>query len=207
MGPKIVIIGNGFDLSHFLPTSYNHLISVLKVIEKNSYSNDYILYDELFKEKDDFFLKVLEFYETQNIKFNLKNILDIKQRLKENEWFQYFKIVDNYKIKTWIDFEKEIKTVLTEISNFFEMFNSSEDSYSSNFTSTIAIYDYKLNDNFLKKELLKKILNIFKIIDNNIFSNDYVFNIGSQIQYLKEEEILNNIYSSLEKFIGILTII
>ena len=31
---NILIVGNGFDLSHYLPTKYDHFMLVMKAIEK-----------------------------------------------------------------------------------------------------------------------------------------------------------------------------
>ncbi|WP_117593051.1 hypothetical protein [Chryseobacterium aquaticum] len=48
MEEKIVILGNGFDLRHFLPTSYNHLISILCEIEKLPEDKESISFSDLF---------------------------------------------------------------------------------------------------------------------------------------------------------------
>ena len=71
MEEKIVILGNGFDLRHFLPTSYNHLISILSEIEKLSDNKSTItfsdLFDGVFKEKNEwFYQKINEYYQTEN---------------------------------------------------------------------------------------------------------------------------------------------
>ena len=31
---RILIIGNGFDLAHFLPTKYEHFIHTMKMVEE-----------------------------------------------------------------------------------------------------------------------------------------------------------------------------
>ena len=59
MADKIVILGNGFDLRHFLPTKYNHLITILREIENYDFSDSEVsfsdLFNEDFKQKDEFF--------------------------------------------------------------------------------------------------------------------------------------------------------
>lgn len=54
---KILIVGNGFDLAHFLPTKYEHFIHAMKVVEKSE--EGHLIFCELFKdlpENNDFFL-------------------------------------------------------------------------------------------------------------------------------------------------------
>ena len=50
MADKIVILGNGFDLRHFLPTKYNHLITILREIENYNFSDSDIGFSNLFNE-------------------------------------------------------------------------------------------------------------------------------------------------------------
>ena len=119
MSEKIVIIGNGFDLRHFLPTKYNHLITILREIETLNFDtisevNFEILFGKLFKEKDEWFYeKTNEFYDTSNISFDKNELKSIQERIKTNNWFQYVKSVEDNKIETWIDFETEIIRVLS----------------------------------------------------------------------------------------------
>jgi len=114
MEEKIVILGNGFDLRHFLPTSYNHLISILCEIEKLPEDKESIsfsdLFDGVFKEKNEWFYnQINEYYRTENFIFNLEEIKSIQNRLLDNSWFQYFKSVDENKIETWIDLRWKLR--------------------------------------------------------------------------------------------------
>ena len=124
MAEKIVILGNGFDLRHFLPTKYNHLITILREIENYDFSDSEVSFSDLFngsfKEKDEFFFFFfLNYYDVQNIKFNSEKLKSIQDRLEMNNRFQYLKTVEDSKIETWIDFETEINRVLLLINNFF----------------------------------------------------------------------------------------
>jgi len=47
---KILVIGNGFDLAHYLPTSYNHFMGVMQAIEMSPDGKDEIGFDDLFAE-------------------------------------------------------------------------------------------------------------------------------------------------------------
>ena len=43
---NILIVGNGFDLSHYLPTKYDHFMDVMDAIESSN--NDEMSFDDLF---------------------------------------------------------------------------------------------------------------------------------------------------------------
>ncbi|MDC4682127.1 bacteriophage abortive infection AbiH family protein, partial [Acinetobacter baumannii] len=45
---NILIIGNGFDLSHFLPTKYDHFMAVMRSIEECSPTRD-MYFEDIFK--------------------------------------------------------------------------------------------------------------------------------------------------------------
>ncbi|MBI1451806.1 MULTISPECIES: AbiH family protein [Acinetobacter] len=108
---NILIVGNGFDLSHWLPTKYDHLMDVMSAIEKSK--SDLMSFDELFSEcrEDRFIGKTKEYYLTDNIVIESEQLSHIRILLKENCWYQYFK---NHvqEIRTWIDFEQKIESVL-----------------------------------------------------------------------------------------------
>ncbi|RZG74381.1 AbiH family protein [Acinetobacter sp. WCHAc060025] len=141
---NILIVGNGFDLSHYLPTKYDHFMDVMKAIEekntgekvkdlsihsveewgneidkifekrKDQTDPDYAMnFEELFaKTRESYFIeKTKEFYLTEQINLSAKDVLKLQYRLELNCWYQYFK---NHvqEIKTWIDFEQKIESVL-----------------------------------------------------------------------------------------------
>ena len=103
---NILIVGNGFDLSHYLPTKYDHFMDVMSAIE-TSKSNS-MNFDELFsKFRENWFIaKTKEYYLIENI-FLKRSIDYYSKMLKENSWYQYFKS-HVQEIKTWIDFEQKL---------------------------------------------------------------------------------------------------
>lgn len=216
MEEKIVILGNGFDLRHFLPTSYNHLISILCEIEKLPEDKESIsfsdLFDGIFKEKNEwFYTKINEYYKTKNFIFNVEEIQSIRTRLKDNSWFQYFKSVDENKIETWIDFETEIERILIATLQYFESFNN--DLFKSKPTYSIlksgSGYHIPYNDynQFFKNKLQALLLNSFKLIFSQRghwkINENYILTLEDEIQYYKEKDFFNFIYQSLEEFVGI----
>ena len=217
MAEKIVILGNGFDLRHFLPTKYNHLITILREIENYNFSDSDLsfsgLFDRSFKEKDEVFYNgILNCYDVQNIKFNSDKLKSIQDRLIKNSWFQYLKTVEDSKIETWIDFETEINRVLKIISIYFESFNRGDFEkiiygflgdeskfYTSNYDSNYYFHN-KLQHNILIN------FNLFKDEDGDrysILNKNFILSIDDEIQYFREKEFFDSIYNSLEEFIGI----
>lgn len=217
MAEKIVILGNGFDLRHFLPTKYNHLITILKKIENYNFSDSEVsfsdLFNEDFKQKDEFFYNgILNYYDVQNIKFNSDKLKSIQDRLIKNSWFKYLKTVEDSKIETWIDFETEINRVLKIISVYFELFNSGgyKKIRNGNVDGEKRFYiDNYSSDYFFINKIQKKILTIFNLyIDKedgrySILNEIFILCIEKEIQYSKEKEFFDSIYNSLEEFIGI----
>ena len=45
---NILIVGNGFDLSHYLPTKYDHFMVAMGAIENWDESNGDMGFDDLF---------------------------------------------------------------------------------------------------------------------------------------------------------------
>lgn len=129
---NILIVGNGFDLSHYLPTKYDHFMAAMAAIEKWDESKGKMGFDDLFKalyEKEDYFFSYTKaIYQTEAIKISVDQIKELKKQLKENVWYQYF--LDHVKeIKTWIDFETKIEEGLISICEFISKINTSFKNY------------------------------------------------------------------------------
>lgn len=142
---KILVLGNGFDLAHYLPTKYDHFMTAMQAIVKSQ--NREIAFDELFadylKNNDEFFLRTKEFYKTDEFKLSEILVNNFKEKLENNAWFQYFsKYLEN--VETWIDFESEIERVLWL---FLEIINLS---YNSNNLLYSNIQEYPVNDIFME---------------------------------------------------------
>jgi len=217
MAEKIVILGNGFDLRHFLPTKYNHLITILKKIENYNFSDSEVsfsdLFNESFKQKDEFFYNgILNYYDVQNFKFNSDKLKSIQDRLIKNSWFKYLKTVEDSKIETWIDFETEINRVLKIISIYFESFNRGDFQkiiYSFLIDRSKFYTNNNNINNYFHNKLQHNILvnfNLFKVVGGgsySILNTNFILSIDDEIQYFREKEFFDSIYNSLEEFIGI----
>lgn len=123
---NILIVGNGFDLSHYLPTKYDHFMVAMGAIENWDEQKGEMQFDDLFGslyEKENYFFKYTKaMYQTDVIKISTEQVKELKQKLKENVWYQYFS--DHVReIKTWIDFEQKIEEALIYTTHFLDKIN------------------------------------------------------------------------------------
>lgn len=116
---NILIVGNGFDLSHFLPTKYDHFMGVMRAIQEFNKSNSCMSFDDLFselqKKEPIFFSKTREFYNLEQVNLSSSKVDVFKDMLGKNVWYKFF--LDHVNdIKTWIDFEQKIEEALLYIA-------------------------------------------------------------------------------------------
>ena len=84
---NILVIGNGFDLAHGLPTSYSDFLNFCKTIRTNYTAN------------------------------TDKHIDEIYTYINHNTWLDYFLDCPSYVGENWIDFESEIARVIRSLDN------------------------------------------------------------------------------------------
>lgn len=129
MAKDVLIIGNGFDLYHKLPTRYIDFLFLVKnwsdffddynrslreKIEDLEYKKFNITLDEYGKLTND----SLRDFAKYSKNFNSDKIQTLNVILSKNAWIQYF-IKSGYEKEGWIDFESEIEKVLMIIEHFF----------------------------------------------------------------------------------------
>lgn len=142
---KICILGNGFDLAHNLPTSYNNFLEAMETIELYN-SNKVMTFVDLFKKSldsnNEFIIKTQKLYKTDESSFSISenDIILIKDKLSSNSWYKYFKYKQE-ESRTWADFEEDIYEVLKILSKLFR--NGLAE-------SKIKKDEYYLKQNFLK---------------------------------------------------------
>lgn len=150
---KIFVLGNGFDLAHYLPTAYVHFMDAMRVVE-GSEENTELGFDDLFhkyisgdcSERDkEFFQKTKKLYNTDDLRLSSDIAKELMQKLNDNGWFQHFKhhLSD---IDTWIDFENEIEKNLISFDLIFNIdFNTNtiSDDYDSMYLNTEPSIDIK----------------------------------------------------------------
>ncbi|MDO5291816.1 MAG: AbiH family protein [bacterium] len=178
---NILLIGNGFDLAHKLPTKYTDFLNFMQLIK---YIQPQI--------------------DTHNISLNEINCYNldpriislIKQKLLSSErtpindelieysinniWLDYFVQCDMHGLENWIDFESEISNVIQSLDKDLGEKNvySSIEQLSTPFLSTFILSN-ATNTSYTYKQLIDTLLNdLNKLIRCfEIYLADYIDNI------------------------------
>ena len=166
-GKKILILGNGFDLAHGLPTKYSHFLEFCKRVEEiwlYDTSNDEATIANFKKTwienwDTDVTIKdtiVVEFCNrkirrnpggTYEITSDSIELSEIHNLLDDNVWYQYFTELYStncMKGENWIDFESEIRFIIKVVD---EHSLSLADIWNDVINKAVA----SLNDQKLKK--------------------------------------------------------
>lgn len=111
---NILVIGNGFDLAHGLPTKYTDFLEWIKA--------EYALYVDLKKQHSDIPECNIEWaIETFPSKIEVKQLdcrkkqLEVWGNMKGNFWVNYFLNSSEFLEENWIDFEKVIFKIIQSI--------------------------------------------------------------------------------------------
>lgn len=101
---NILVLGNGFDLAHRLPTSYKDFLNFVKVANGENITLHPQI-EELLKNP---------LYD--NKKAELKNHID------KNFWLDWFQTSTSLIKENWIDFEAEISNVIKQFDQIFKTY-------------------------------------------------------------------------------------
>lgn len=116
---KILIIGNGFDLAHGLPTAYKDFMRFCKVVPKILLDKESMSISDAI-ENADIHSKIKAVIESElnddaGILENktISMLQELNVCIQENIWYTYFeKIKGKIQGDNWIDFESEISEVI-----------------------------------------------------------------------------------------------
>ena len=122
---SVLVIGNGFDLHHYLPTRYIDFIKVVNRLFELETSGklascEYLMYmwgpDSPIYKNDDYMRQCYNVHEKKirSVQLDKKQIKELVDISKANVWIKYFQSCLERNIG-WIDFEKEIGNVLSAI--------------------------------------------------------------------------------------------
>lgn len=128
---KIILLGNGFDLAHGLPTTYTNFLDFMKKIDP-SYNKKYniSLNPEIERLIND---------PSKEISIN-----KIKQLCADNIWLTYF-YERNYLYPNWCDFESEIEYITKNLEAIKKELETMREAYSSKFHSYPSFNFLKLS--------------------------------------------------------------
>lgn len=138
-GKKVLILGNGFDLAHELPTKYIHFLTFCirvdllwwfdvgnsnKVSSKKDFQRSWISKWDMEDSIKDYIVNAFQnrkydgFPPQWNVKIEDEVLVELYELIHNNIWFHYFNnIYDKKRIKgeNWVDFETEIRYIIQKI--------------------------------------------------------------------------------------------
>lgn len=214
---NLLIVGNGFDLAHGLPTQYKDFLKFVNVVNAifNKESYEEIVTKETEKITDEDELKkeiektkdFFDFINSLNSQENFKYIEELHNLSIDNLWINYFtKYLSDNKLslnKSWIDFE-------TEISNFVKRLESLSKAKQ---VYLIEHYDKAINNDEPRFEAPASNVVYLENLVPNIIEEEYaVFNTElsclvsiDYFENLKEKLIadLKNLIRSLEIYLSL----
>jgi hypothetical protein len=86
---NILIVGNGFDLSHYLPTKYDHFMDVMEAIESKKLEQPIKdLVNSPFENLGDLFIKFLQLKKTRNPKTYEMNFDELFRSCRDKKFIQ-----------------------------------------------------------------------------------------------------------------------
>lgn len=120
---EILVLGNGFDLAHELPTSYHCFLTVTRIISK-LHSFDNLTIGRIFSEAQRSCPIIKKSYEKYGDVYNKylldsSAIIDYMEACSGNMWLKYFWHSSDEK-NGWIDFEKDIGKAIEIIDNYLK---------------------------------------------------------------------------------------
>ena len=211
---NILIIGNGFDLAHQLPTKYTDFLDFLGNVRvlKEIHSEEI----KRLIRKIDKDMKQYLFTDENNFNINSKRseyIDEIYQLSKDNIWINwlYQRRADNEILgEYWVDFETEISGVIQSIEQLSPILSESSGVFNligiqaKVFTFFIKKYytEHKSQDatmKYLKKKLLLDLNKLIRCFE--IYLKDFVENIDKRllsldIYNLKIDKVLTFNYTN-----------
>ena len=155
---QILLLGNGFDLEHDLPTQYKSFLEFSNLL---SFTNNWDYYNASPTCKSD--SSSLNEYILSLQSDNEKGIyFELHECILDNYWINYFQSNNNDQ-KTWIDFESEISQVIKQLD---EAKKHSNDHLIRNRTSATPLPDYPT-----------KFIRALKLsyVNTNCFATEIVF--------------------------------
>lgn len=157
---NIIVIGNGFDLAHGLPTKYTDFLEFVKVLNN--------VLEERNKDYDCIDMCNINVQIKTLIKENItQQIEQWKSLLNDNFWIEYFLQNDMHGKENWIDFESEISDLIQSIH--MDMYEKR--SLTSMYEEIDGIFINEFLENYLWKDNVDRKLNIYKDIKDKLYDD------------------------------------
>ena len=201
---KILLLGNGFDIFHKLPTKYQNFLHTVNFLKKE-YNSSMNNTGDVFSNKKLMDKEISESYERykkhyDQIPIDSEKINKLISLSQNNMWYSYLNNSFNEDLK-WIDFEREIAKVLYEIGKFFDIHKSANNK---------RVISIPLSDEFSKTRYIIQCFSFFNHEHRNGANINYYYRsvdpqyvieepYGSQIYDIDKEKIIDEMYKQLRE--------
>lgn len=213
---NILVMGNGFDLYHKLPTNYKDFMDITnRLIEleqegkmKASWLTFLLCKESPLYDKNKSIKACFDTYQKQitNTELDVNSINTMITIAKDNIWFNYFKICMQNDIK-WIDFEKEIRYVIEKFELFFNQITEAYDELVTEENGVLIIQEFHL------KLDVQQVIDLFDFFKDKTFGkdeltiaikNEYTIQKntrnGTLLMGVDENKIMNTLADQLDYF-------
>lgn len=192
---NILVVGNGFDLAHGLPTRYwdfMEFVLVFKYLERNT--REKVKNHPVFCKLNENIKEYLLSDEIINFSNHTEILKEFDKLVNNNIFIEYFGGRVDLQNKGWIDFEFEISEIIKSLDYLLELINDKHRMGKVNIDNALR---YNIADEFLDKMKNKNIKD-----NNDKFhaSDFYREDAKAIIDELYNE--LNNLIRCLEIYLG-----
>ena len=220
---NILVLGNGFDLAHGLPTKYEHFLEFVDIYKKY---RDILIPGESIKsawEKEEGLRQEFLLYLANLCDQKKKIFAELAEMISENIWIDYFlSIFTQMKQEGregWIDFESEISNIVQEFESIrLEMLANIKNDQEVTYLKPYQIDKLErffINDEEpetlegiakIKKQMLENLNKLIRALE--IYLSDYVNNLPvskrlPDIDELKIDKVLSfNYTNTYERIYG-----
>ena len=202
----VLMLGNGFDLYYKLPTKYNNflqIVSFLSKIDVQKFESVGAILNTYISSQDDSFVAAC--YSAHQKLYDQTPVIPeqveaLQNLTKDNIWFQYLLKSFNKDVG-WIDFEKEISTLIYTLYDLLAKMVLRKNTYSHNAEFSFG----PIKDSF-SKHIIQS-LPCFFYRSNNYNSNTYLlkdflsveYPLGSELYIVDKDKIITVLSTSLSE--------
>jgi hypothetical protein len=215
---NILIIGNGFDLAHGLPTRYTDFLHFCKYFQDAPEKINTKAFNENRKRYESYLDKLKSYSEPYEPPYDFKDVflnylsnleeekyIKFRNLVKGNFWYIWFNYVINDINDGWIDFETEISKVIKCTEHYFNESNNyesfpyktviSSECYYGVLDKIFFVYsDTKEYAKLLFNDL-NNLINVFGVYLVEVVANIEINLLSPDISKLKFEKVLSFNYT------------
>lgn len=184
---NILVIGNGFDLAHGLPTRYIDFLEFIRIIKRKNQVVETMLDVMMAETMPDLnpFLRQW-FVERRAVTEDCFELRAMQDLITNNVWVEYFLNQVTYEAEGWIDFESEISNVIKSLDYMRKIRGKKELDY----------YDLK------SYEIERAVINIITSIKNDISMKMMNKRYKIDIDRISNQEYYNDVIQTLQQDLG-----